>query len=103
MKKLLRPLGGQGVVLMIVSIVIMIAAYSAVSTVSQNSSENSIEALEEALMRASAQCYALEGGYPPSLEYLSDNYGVVLDLDTYYYHYDVQGSNIAPQIKVIKR
>ena len=54
-------------------------------------------------MRASAQCYALEGGYPPSLEYLSDNYGVVLDLDTYYYHYDVQGSNIAPQIKVIKR
>ncbi len=103
MKKLLRLLGGQGIVLMIVSIVIIITAYSAVSSVSKNSSEDSIKALEEALMRASVQCYALEGGYPPSLEYLSDNYGIIVDEETYYYHYDVQGSNIAPQIKVIKR
>lgn len=103
MKKLLRLLGGQGIVLMIVSIVIMIAAYSAVSSVSNNSSEDSIKALEESLMRASVQCYALEGGYPPSLEYLSDNYGIIVDKETYYYHYDIQGSNIPPQIKVIKR
>lgn len=103
MKKLIRLLGGQGIVLMIVSIVIMITAYSAVSSVSKNSGEDSIKTLEEALMRASVQCYALEGGYPPSLEYLSDNYGIIVDEETYYYHYDIQGSNIAPQIKVIKR
>lgn len=103
MKKLLRLLGGQGIVLIMVSIVIMVTAYNAVSSVSQSSGEDSIKALEEALMRASVQCYALEGGYPPSLKYLSDNYGIVVDEEIYYYHYDVQGSNIAPQIKVIKR
>jgi competence protein ComGC len=103
MKKLLKLLGGQSIVLIIVSLVIILSAYNAMSSISSNRSEESIKALEDALMKASVQCYALEGGYPPDLEYLSDNYGVILDLETYYYHYDLQGSNIAPMIKVIKR
>ena len=28
------------------------------------------------------QCYALEGAYPPNLEYLEDNYGLILDEQT---------------------
>lgn len=33
------------------------------------------ESLRRAVTRASVQCYAIEGRYPPSVEYLEENYG----------------------------
>ena len=34
------------------------------------------ETLRKAVARASVQCYAIEGRYPPSVEYLEENYAV---------------------------
>ncbi len=56
-----------------------------------------------AIDRAARQCYALEGAYPPTLEYLEDNYGLVLDHDRYHYLYEVIGSNIHPIIEVLDK
>jgi len=46
------------------------------------------------------QCYASEGAYPPNLDYLSDHYGLILDLDHYIYDYQVFASNVLPEITV---
>ncbi len=47
-----------------------------------------------------AQCYALEGAYPPDLAYLEDRYGLQLDEDKYIYHYEMFATNIFPDIQV---
>ena len=57
----------------------------------------------EAIERAARQCYALEGAYPPTLEYLEENYGLMLDRDRFHYLYEVIGSNIHPIIEVLDK
>lgn len=44
--------------------------------------------LTDAIRRASVQCYSIEGRYPPSVEYLEDNYGIVIDRERYNVFYD---------------
>lgn len=55
---------------------------------------------EQAVRRAAVQCYALEGYYPPSIEYLKQHYGLILDTNRYVYHYRSIGNNLMPEIKV---
>lgn len=43
------------------------------------------------------------GGYPESLDYLSQNYGLILNTEQYYFHYETYGANIFPLVKVIKK
>ena len=57
--------------------------------------------LADALRRASVSCYAIEGRYPPSLEYLVSNYGILLNEAQFTVFYDVYGDNRAPSITVV--
>ncbi len=52
-------------------------------------------------MRSIANCYALEGEYPESLEYIKENYGLVYDEDRFFVDYRVSGSNIMPDVTII--
>jgi competence protein ComGC len=103
MKKAFKTFGIQEILIIVVFLIIFVSAVRTIDSFSERKSEDATVVLEEALMKASVQCYALEGGYPPNLDYLSDNYGIILDKEQYFYHYDIQGSNIAPNIVVIKR
>ena len=62
--------------------------------------ERQIEIARDAIVKAAVQCYALESQYPPSLEYLVDNYGLTLDEKKYVYHYRTIGSNMVPEIQI---
>lgn len=57
--------------------------------------------LRSAISRASVQCYAIEGRYPPSVDYLEEHYGVKVDRERYHIFYDGFASNIMPEITVI--
>lgn len=59
--------------------------------------------LEDSLRRAAVSCYAIEGCYPPSLEYLTENYGVYIDAERYVVFYDVFAPNLMPDITVLAR
>lgn len=61
----------------------------------------SLNALREAVRRASVQCYAIEGRYPPSVEYLEEHYGISIDRDSYYVFYDGWASNVMPDITIL--
>ncbi|MBR2729510.1 MAG: hypothetical protein IKD92_06525 [Lachnospiraceae bacterium] len=63
-------------------------------------SEESAAAIREAIRRSALQCYAVEGVYPPTLEYLEDNYGLQVNTRDYYIRYDIFASNIAPEVTV---
>ena len=59
--------------------------------------------LEEALRRAAVACYAVEGVYPPTLEYLTEHYGVQIERDRYTVFYENFADNLMPEITVLDR
>lgn len=59
------------------------------------------ELLDNAINRAVVNCYAIEGRYPESLEYLINHYGVIINEETYLVRYEIFASNIKPNVNVI--
>lgn len=60
-------------------------------------------AVKSTLENGITMCYAIEGAYPPSAEYLSENYGVTYDTAKYIVHYDYFADNVRPTVRVIMR
>lgn len=69
---------------------------------SRKADQNGSETLRKSIQRASVQCYSIEGRYPPSVEYLEDNYGVQIDRKKYNVFYSGFASNIMPDITVVE-
>ena len=55
------------------------------------------------VMRGITHCYAIEGTYPSSLDYLKENYGLMYDEDRYFIDYQPLGSNLMPDVTIIPR
>lgn len=92
----------KNVLLPIAVIVALVFVLSqAVDTLGAKSETEQLEAAKRALSRAAVQCYALEGRYPPNIDYLRENYGLNIDTDIYIIHYIAFASNIMPDIDVL--
>ena len=61
------------------------------------------ENLEKALRRGAVACYAAEGAYPPSAEYLTRHYGIEINTDRYAVFYEIFADNLMPEITVVER
>lgn len=59
--------------------------------------------LEEAIRRSAVACYAVEGIYPPDLEYLQQYYGLQIDDSKYLVIYEAFAENLMPDITVQER
>ena len=59
------------------------------------------ENLEKAIERTLTRCYAVEGSYPESLQYMEENYGLTYDSSRYYVDYRIAGRNVRPIVTVI--
>lgn len=94
-----KELLGQLVSLGAFSFAVVLFVSSAL-TFSKRSGERGAETLRDAIRRASVQCYAIEGRYPPSVEYLEENYGIKIDRDRYDVFYSGFASNFMPDITV---
>lgn len=62
-----------------------------------------LENLSKALEQSAVICYALEGSYPESLEYLKNHYGISWDEQRFLVDFEAIGSNLPPDITVIPR
>lgn len=58
------------------------------------------ESVYGTVMNGAVLCYSIEGEYPPSLDYLKENYGVKYDSDKYVVNYSYFGANIRPTVIV---
>ena len=56
-----------------------------------------------AIRKATVQCYADEGRYPATLDYLVENYNVNIDFDNFMVAYDCAAANVSPNISVFRR
>jgi uncharacterized protein YpmS len=84
----------------IVVIALLISIWWVSGSLSASQNEEQLKIAEDAVRRATVQCYSLEGRYPPGLDYLVENYGLTLNKDKYIYHYSSVGTNMMPTIRV---
>ena len=84
-------------------LILFVLFIQGVSSVSESNLSKQQESLETALERSISQCYAVEGSYPPSLEYLKQHYGLLYDEDSFLIDYEYYGSNLLPEVTVLRR
>ena len=84
-------------------ILLFILFYRGVSSVSHTADAKQMESLENAINRSITQCYAVEGAYPPNLDYIKEHYGLVYDETMFYVDYQPIGSNIMPDVTILRR
>lgn len=81
---------------------VLLLFLSALSNLSGGRRSEGREQLEEAVRRSAVACYAAEGIYPPTLDYLEEHYGLQVDRERYTVIYDVFASNLMPDVTVLE-
>ena len=91
----------KGYLLSAAALLLLVAVFAAGAlTFAGKAGKKGEESLKRAVTRASVQCYAIEGRYPPSVEYLEENYGIHIDRDRYNVFYNGFASNVMPEITI---
>lgn len=86
------------ILLTVIFSTVVIVFFSVGKLDSSNSSKEE-ENIKKIITKALVQCYALEGNYPASIEYLV-KYGIVFNNEKYLYHYEPFGESIPTVILV---
>ncbi len=76
---------------------------SSLASVDRQQGEEGRQQLETALRRAAVACYAAEGVYPPTVEYLQQHYGVQIEEERYIVFYEIFANNLMPDITVLEK
>ena len=87
----------------LIFVIIVFLFVEAVDYSGRTSIEKQKDSLENAIARDIVQCYAIEGTYPPSLEYMTEHYGLTYDKDIFFVDYRPIGANLYPDYTVIRR
>ena len=93
----------KGVLMPAVVVAVVVFFASALNSLDSGRESESMRQLEEALRRGCVACFAAEGVYPPTLDYLEDNYGIQIDENKYAVFYDIYAENLMPDITVLER
>lgn len=76
--------------------------YLLVNKVGSASGSAETELVRDAVRSAVLTCYAVEGAYPTSIDFLKEHYGLAYNEDMYLVIYNAFASNIMPSIQVIE-
>lgn len=87
----------------ILILVVFLGFLSALGNLKQGYTREGKQQLEDALRRAAVACYASEGIYPPTLDYLTQHYGVQINEARYTVFYEVFAENLMPEITVLEK
>jgi hypothetical protein len=62
-----------------------------------------LELTRAAVEKSIVSCYAVEGAYPPDIQYLEDHYGIVIDHSKFIVKYELVGSNVMPSVEILEK
>lgn len=82
---------------------VLLCFHLAVSRLDRGRQAEGRQQLEDALRRTAVSCYALEGFYPPHVDYMKEHYGLQYEEEVYIVHYEVFASNLMPDITVLEK
>lgn len=97
-----RPRRRAGALLLL-AVACAVALAAGITRAQVHVGEQGATALRQSILDASAQCAAVEGAYPSSLEHLQTSYGIRFDPEVYDVRYEVFADNVAPTVQVIRR
>lgn len=103
--RLKQKLAAMGRYLIMPAIILAAAGILLISVgnVSKRQEQESLKQLQDAIQRAVLNCYAIEGSYPATIEYIEDYYGLQIDHDKYEVFYEIFADNIMPEITVVEK
>lgn len=89
------------IISLIFAIAFIFFIVNGISVVNTSTLNEQARSLETSIRKSVAQCYAVEGTYPPDLNYLKEHYGLYYDEKKFYVDYTAIGSNIMPDVTII--
>jgi hypothetical protein len=99
-RMLLNAAKTYGIGLVIFAAAILLVFHGLNSTEAANRAEQE-RMLNDSIRRAVVACYAIEGRYPESVDYMMKNYGVRIDETKFKVYYYAFASNIMPDYDII--
>ena len=84
-------------------VILFVLFLRGIGSVGESTLSKQQESLETALERSISQCYAVEGCYPPALEELPQHDGRLHHEDSCCIDYEYYGSNLLPELTVLRR
>jgi len=85
---------------LIILLAVLIMVLQGLNTAAKASYDEEHRMLESNIWKCVVSCYAIEGFYPESVDYLTENYGLRVDASKFVVHYTIFGSNIMPDIDI---
>ena len=87
----------------LLAVAVIGCVWNGITSVSDQTARQQKKSLEEAIRRDMVICYAMEGAYPESLEYLTEHYGLTINRQSYLVVYEAFASNQLPEVQVLVR
>lgn len=91
------------IISLVIFLVIFFFFWMGLSSLQRKVDQEGIQTLQAAVTRSVTRCYAEEGAYPESLDYLKEHYGLHYDENKYFVDYQPIGSNIMPDITIMRK
>lgn len=76
---------------------------AAVGNAGAATEKEALLSVRKSVEKGITMCYAIEGAYPDSIEYLTENYGIYYDAEKYTIHYECFADNVRPSVTVVER
>lgn len=87
-------------VIILLFVIIVAVTLFGFNNIQNSANDRDLNRIKENIKEGIIECYAIEGHYPDSIEYLKNNYGLYLNDDSYQIHFRYLGSNIMPEYAV---
>lgn len=92
----------RNIIAILLFVLIAVIFTQGLSSIAGGNNEEAKKLAEDSLRRAVVTCYAVEGKYPDSYEYLKENYNLNIDEEKYIVHYLPIGANLMPDIAIFE-
>lgn len=91
---------------LIMPVLMMAAVYLlliSAGNVNERQQAESLKQMEDTIHKAVLNCYAIEGSYPATIDYVEEHYGLQIDHEKYDVFYEIFAQNIMPEVTVIEK
>ena len=82
-------------------IIILACVFVWADRAAKESMADQTESILDTIYERALQCYVIEGAYPESLDYLTENYGLAVNTEDYRIVYKAYAENQLPDVRVI--
>ena len=96
-------IGKKDIAAGVVFVALIVSFILLINSLTATSGDQETRLVYDAVKNAALTCYAVEGTYPESLDYLREHYKLAYNSERFVVEYDAFASNLMPTITVLER